>query len=469
MEKTMDYGDKALEQLALTSVLESGFRMARKHLVAGVLLILTFAAGMGLFSYRSYQPVYEANVSFTVKVINPLYAAANGYNAQVAQQMEKTFPYVLSSNALQERVKKHMGVSYIPTVSAEVIEGTNVFTLRVRDRDPQRAWDVLEAVMTCYPEVAEFVLGPTSMVLLDQSGVPVNPVNSFSMIRSAALGAAAGGAIWLACCFLKAYFENTVLSEDQLQHLLNIPCLGSLPVTGKVGFDPNYPVSRPGDDTSHFREALHRICMRAERRMRENGMQVLLVSSAIPGEGKTTVSSNLAISLADRGKKVLLIDCDMRNPSVSGFFRMKRQMGLAEYLEGKIELTKTVRETSVKGLLIIPGGTGTGNTDLDTLLSSKQMSALVTAARDHFDHIILDTPPCGILADSSELAELADCAMMVVRQDYAAGHQIVDAVRYLTDSHLPLIGTVLNGTAGRSAGGYGYHYDYGYQYGKTNS
>ena len=85
MEKTMDYGDKALEQLALTSVLESGFRTARKHLVAGVLLILTFAAGMGLFSYRSYQPVYEANVSFTVKVINPLYAAANGYNAQVAQ------------------------------------------------------------------------------------------------------------------------------------------------------------------------------------------------------------------------------------------------------------------------------------------------------------------------------------------------------------------------------------------------
>ena len=91
------------------------------------------------------------------------------------------------------------------------------------------------------------------------------------------------------------------------------------------------------------------------------------------------------------------------------------------------------------------------------------MKALMAWGRKNFDVIILDTSPCAVLADASELA---DCALLVIRQDYAPRDRILDGVRYLTDSKLPIIGAVLNGTPGHSRYGYGSYYGYGYGYGK---
>ena len=191
------------------------------------------------------------------------------------------------------------------------------------------------------------------------------------------------------------------------------------------------------------------------------GKKVLIVSSAIPGEGKTTVSVNLAIALARNGKRVLLIDCDMYNPSVERALKPTIGKVLGSFTFGKTEKKANVHALTIRNLFTVLLTQGKGSDG--RFLSSADLRQLVQSSRKGFDYVILDTPPCSLLADTAEMSSAADCALMVVRQDYASRDKILDGARLLTDSGLPLIGCVMNGVTGtQRAGGYNYGYGYGY-------
>lgn len=457
----MEQTDKEIEKIDLISMILDVCKTLRQIWLWGLILILLFAAGITVYEKKSYSPVYETSASFTIKVVNPLYASASGYNSKTAEQMEKTFPYILSSNALQEKVKEYLGVSWIPGVTANTIDGTNVFTLTIQDSDPQRAYDVLNAVITCYPEVAEFVVGPTQMTLLDEPVLPTQPLNSFNLTKSLIKGVILGILIWMGLAFLLTMTQNTVRNENDLKKLLNFPCLGALPTTKVVGKDVSCPTVHHDRGRYGFSEAVHLLRLHLEKEMKAEKQKVLLISSALPGEGKTTAATNLAISLAQKGKKILLVDCDLRKPSIAKAFGMENKEGLTEFLEGKLAAESMIKTSKIANLHIIVGGNGQQDNPSEAL-SGEKLTRLLEENKEIYDYIILDTPPCGLLSDASELAELAECALMVVRQDYASKNQILDGVQFLTDSKLPVIGCVLNGIEGHGHGGYGYGYGYGY-------
>lgn len=459
----MEETEKSTAPIDLAFLMSDLQRVLKRYWALGILMVALFAAAVAFFEYRSYRPIYEASATFAVKVINPLYSSANGYNAQTAGQMEKTFPYILSSNALREKVQKSLGISSMPSITAETTPGTNIFTLRVRDSDAGRANEVLQAMVIGYPEVAEFVIGPTRMTLLDETGVPSRPMNPYSVKSAAVKGGVLGLLAWLVLSVVLAFTRSTVHNEEELGRLLNVPCLGTLPVTKVVGKNASCPLAHHDHGKRGFRESTQLLGVRLEKALQ--GKQIMLVSSAEPGEGKTTVSANMGAALAKNGKKVLLVDCDLRNPSVAKAYGLSEGEGLSDFLEGRAGGSQTVKKTDVTGLYVITGGKA-GRKDPARLLSGERMKALMAWGRKNFDVIILDTSPCAVLADASELAELADCALLVIRQDYAPRDRILDGVRYLTDSKLPIIGAVLNGTPGHNRYGYGSYYGYGYGYGK---
>jgi capsular polysaccharide biosynthesis protein len=121
------------------------------------------------------------------------------------------------------------------------VQGSNIFTLVARDTNPQRAQDILDAVIVCYPEVADFVIGPTKMVLLDESGVPQVPSNSFDLKSSIKSGAILGVGVWFALALLIAMTKSTIHNEDELKRVLNVDCLGEIPM-GKVTFRGTSPI-----------------------------------------------------------------------------------------------------------------------------------------------------------------------------------------------------------------------------------
>ena len=154
----MEHYENQDQGLDLTIFLGDMLRQAKQTLVLGIALILLCAVGMASWQRMKFTPVYEAYASFTVRVENPMYASTHSYNAATADQMARTFPYVLNSGVLQERVKKQLNTAFLPSIRADVMSSSSIFTLRVQDTDPERAHTVLNAVIDCYPEVAEFVV-----------------------------------------------------------------------------------------------------------------------------------------------------------------------------------------------------------------------------------------------------------------------------------------------------------------------
>lgn len=448
-------------KIDLIELLRGLLRSCRHLLVEGIVLTLVIMSALCVLTWRSYTPRYQASASFTVKVANPFYAESQYYNSSVAEQMAKTFPYILTSGVLSQEVKETLGISYMPSVSATAMGNTNIFTLKVTSSDPQLAYDVLNCVIEVYPSVAEFVVGSTKMTLLTESGVPQNPTNTLSLTFSAIKGAMVGIILWLGICVFYALTHRTVNNEEQLGELVNLSCLGKLPtVRGLSGKDDKCPIINDSNDKFGFNESIRLLRVRVEREMAKTDSKVLLVTSTIANEGKTTVSVNLATALAQKGKKTLLVDCDLRNPSVAGIFEQNGGIGLSEFLKGEVSLKEVLHRMDMPGLCTIFGGTPVSNPE--ELLRRKKMKEIIKAARNSFDYIILDTPPCALMADASEIGMLADCALLTVRQDFACRGQILEGIQALGENERPIIGCVMNMTAPKiSRSGYSYYGYYG--------
>lgn len=457
--------ETAYPKIDLIDLLGGLYRSCRQHLALGIALTVLLTGVMCLRTWRSYSPRYQASASFTVQVTNPLYAGQSYYNAAVAEQMAKTFPYILTSGVLSQEVKETLGISYMPSVSASAMGNTNIFTLTVQSGDPELAYDVLHCVIDIYPSVAEFVVGPTNLVLFDESGVPTKPVNTLNFRSAVLMGVAMGVGLWLALCIFYWLTHRTVTNEEELGQLVNLPRLGVLPTVRGFGKEKGKcPILDESNDKFGFNESVRLLRVRVEKELAKNGGKVLLVTSTVANEGKTTVSINLATALARRGKRTLLVDCDLRNPSVAAAFGISGGMGLTDYLRGKCGLEEALQRMDVENLYAVFAGKSAANPE--ELLGRKNMLDFVKAARMTFDYVILDTPPCALMADASEIGALADCALLAVRQDFACRSQILEGIQLLLDSGKPIIGCVLNMTKPLLGKGGSYSYSYYGYYGR---
>ena len=470
----MEHQNKTTEessavQLDLRQLLSDGLRTMRRLLVWFLILLILSTAFFCWRVYSSYQPMYRASATFTVYVMNPLQSEIRSYNTATAEQMAKTFPYILTSGALSDRVKEELHLAAMPSVSASVLSNTNILTLTVTSADPQLAYNVLNAVIEYYPDIAEFVVGPTVLNLLDESGQPTTPFNTRDYRAAIKRGVMLSAVLWIAAAFALAAMRTSVHNESELHQILNARTLCVLlAVHGRKKKDrARCPRFDEKDAPTGFAESVRLMRIRTEKALRAQNGKVLLVSSATPGEGKTTVAVNLASSLAETGARVILIDCDLRNPSVARCFGLESENGLVEYLRGDVSYQNIARRSDRKNLYLVFSGKPCGNAA--ELLSMPECRSFVDACRHVFDYVILDTPPAALLADAAEVAVLADAALLTVRQNYASRRQILAGAQILADSHLPLIGCVINYAESRSASGSYYGYGYGYGYGSSYS
>ena len=453
-------------KLDLGILLHDCLMTARRLWWLAVALVVVFSGLLVLRTKLNYRPVYTADATFTVYVGNPMQSEIRGYNTSTAEQMAKTFPYILTSGALREVVMRDLDIPALPPVKANALSNTNIFHLTVQASDPVLAYNVLNSVMEHYPDVAEFVVGPTVMNLLNESGVPTAPSNGVNYSGAVKKGVVLGVGLWTVLILVLAMVRSTVHNEEELNRLINLRCVGVLPLV--KGLRRNGTGDCPMfSDRRHreFSEAVRLLRMRVEKEMKRQGDKVLLISSATPSEGKTTVAINLATALAMQGNRVLLVDCDLRNPSVAKNLGMENKNGVVDLLEGKIEVEQTLCATGIEGFsVVVAGGPLSEGSEL---LGSKRSQALLEQARLHFDYVILDTPPSSLLADASEIAVAADAALLVIRQNYAPKARITEGAQLVAEGGLHMVGCVLNYSS-RTALNEKSSY-YGYGYGKYSS
>ena len=425
-------------------------------------------------AYSSYTPYYQTTSTFMVEAdIGDAYSSSY-YDSMTARQMQAVFPYVLQSNLLNSAMLEELQMSYIPaTIASSVAEQSNMITITVTSGDPDDAYRVAEAFLNSYPDAVERIVGTTKMTLIDppsRAEQPINPRNPFDgLLRGILLGIGAGAVI----LFCLALTKKTIQHTSDIAKQTNLECLGEVyRVVRKKRRNmeqARFTIRSRQADYS-FKETFRSLSVRLERFLKENHAKVLLITSTMPGEGKTTIAVNTALALAANGSRVVLVDGDLRRPTVRTQLGIREEgAGAAEVLQGKCSLNDTLYKVKGTSLLLLAGS----NPDeaAAELSGSSKMEELLQLLREGADYVLIDSPPSGFMADAASVSEYADCALYVIRQNYSPSRAVFQTLRHLSQRGTVFAGYVLNDvqsgiTETVSRYGYGYGYGYGRYYGK---
>ena len=423
--------------------------------------------GYSALSQRlDYVPQYESSVTLTVNTQNAV-AAVNGvsvysfyYDATTASLLSTTFPYILNSSLLQEAIKEDLGLPSIPAkLSAEAVSGTNMFTLTSTSQNPQFAHSILLAALDNYPSVAKHVIGNITFEILKQPIVPTEPINKPNYINEALKGVVIGLFFGLLFIFVYILQRKTIKTKNDIKTHLTLDSLAVIPqVTFKkraMPGDKSLLFTNP-DIGSGFPESFRVLRNVFVSSLNENE-KIVMTTSSVPGEGKTTLATNLALALADHGKNILLVDGDIRHPSVAPLLGIDHEA--IEY-ETVTDLYKIAYLEKYKLRILLPV---TNEEEKTEYFSSENIKKMFDELRDSYDYILVDTPPCGLISDALFIAQYADAAIFVTYQDAVRISRVKNTLDGLMSTDIHILGCVLNGAISGFAG-YGYG-KYGYGYG----
>lgn len=439
------------------------------------IFILIFAvvgsAGLVGYTYKTYVPKYSASATFTVNV-DVKESSNQHYNKATANQLAKTFPNILTSSALNKIVCNDLGVSSISeSITASVLEDTNLFTITVTSTSPQMAYDVLNSVISNYPEIAKFVIGSTQLYLIDTSSISTKPINYPDYTKKALLGIAAGAVIALGIILLLAMLTNTVIRSSDIVQSFNIKCLGSIPELTKKkrsveNDEHNVPKIESPNANYKFREGLFTLRNNVIRICKEKGYKTILVTSTVSGEGKSIVSMNLARSIAMKGYKTILVDFDLRSPRIKKYINIENEINsISSCIKGEIPIVDCVYSTNSENFYIAIEDNE--NQDAIDLVGSQGAVDFISKLKQVFEFVIIDTPPTSYLADATVIGDYADAGLYVIAQDVVSRRNISDALSDFDSLNAKVMGAVLNRIT-KGAESIGYEKYYRRRYGRYN-
>lgn len=453
-----------------------------------LIVIFTGAAGLTGAQFFLYSPMYESSATFTVATGNEDSGSYSFYyNQSTADQLSKTFPYILDSSFFRGLLMEQLGTETINgTISSSTIESSNVVTMTVRSSDPQQAYDILQAALEIYPEAARFVLGSIRFDMLSEAQMASAPYNRLSVKKSAVLGGAAGFMVMAGFFTLISLFKKNVCTAEDMKKITSLRCFALLPdvrfkARGKKKGQTVAPMNKR--IPYEYRESIRSLQSRVMKALSDKQGKVLLVTSTTAGEGKSTVAVNLAQSLAVDGYRVLLIDGDLRKQGDASIFGVKGKYGLADIIKGDarmllirdcvMEMThkKQPQERTVSAADSHTGiwfvGSSSPVEQPAPVLANPKVKAFIDIMKDRADYIIIDSSPCSMFQDTGILSECADGILYVIRQDTLSPYRVREGLSYLKEHKTPILGYVLNHCTD-TAGSYGYgKYGYGkYGYGR---
>jgi capsular exopolysaccharide synthesis family protein len=309
-------------------------------------------------------------------------------------------------------------------------------------------------------------IGENNISIVDAARVPVAPFKP-SLKLNLAIAIALGGFIGVLAAFMLEALDDTVRGAEDVEGLVGAPVLTLIPKVNvrELGLqDEELGLLAFRDPKSAVAESVRSLRTQLLFSTSDGAPDVLHFTSAGPGEGKTTTAVNTAIAFAQAGNTVLLIDCDLRNPSLQRAFSLPNTNGLTNYLAGNAKPLEISQATMVTRLFTITSGPLPPNPV--ELLASAKMLDLLSVAAERFDIVIIDGPPVIGLADALILTNLAKATLFVVNAETTHRREIASAVKRLRQANAHLLGAVLAkvGRAGKGYG-YGYGYDYMYSYG----
>jgi len=327
------------------------------------------------------------------------------------------------------------------------------YNILKRDADTNR--QLYDGLLQRYRELSAAAgITANNIAVIDQADPPLGPVWPRPMLN-AAIGALGGLLLAFLLVFLREKFDDAIRSPDDVERKLGLSLLGTAPLLrGNVS-----PHDALEDPRSLLSEAHYAMRMSLELSSDAGLPKSVLLTSSRQAEGKSTSAYAIARDLALSGKKVLLIDADLRKPSLHLLLGLENRLGLANLLARQRSLEEVVQATPVEGLFFVSSGPLPPNPA--QLLTGGALKELLTKARQAFDTVVIDGPPVLGLADAPRLADAVDGTIFVVEANGAHHGQAKAALKRLLSSRAKVLGVILTKFDARKAG---YKSDYGYYY-----
>ena len=354
-------------------------------------------------------------------------------------------------------------------LTAEAVNETEIFKVTVTSENREEALKIATAISQILPKRIGNIIEGTSAQRVETAVLPSEP-SSPNIMTNTLLGFLFGFVLAVAVIILRELFDVTVRTEEDVAISCKHPVLASVPNMASSGKGGHYyysgygqrkhtPAAQEankaepvlvGDKISFSAKEAYKL-LRTKLQFSfadEKDCRVIGVSSALAGEGKSLTSVNLAYSLSQLDKRVLLIDCDMRRPSINEKLPVQKMPGLSNCLSGQSSVTELIQPCGIPGaekaFSVIAAGRNPPNPI--ELLSSARMSKLLSALRNAYDYVILDLPPVAEVSDAMAVAQEIDGFLLVVRQNYGNRVALSAAAREFEFVAAKILGVVFNCT-----------------------
>lgn len=434
--------------------------LARRWRILVAMLVVGVAAA-GAITYQM-TPTYRASAQLFVALDAADNAIELNSAANFSSQRVKSYPDVVDSPLVLEPVITELGLDETPTsladrVQAEVSPNTVLIEVSVDDASPDQAAAIANATATNLADVVEELdrtdddTSPVRVSLTRPAIAPSQPRSPIPPLNLA-IGLLAGAALGLALAALRDALDKSVKSEADITESVGLPTLAQVPVNSGVTDSPLISVAQDGNPV--WAESYRMLRTNLSFVDPDNPSRVISITSALPGDGKSLTAANLASSLAQTGRRTVLVEADLRRPSLASLLELDGQVGVTSVVTGKVSVDQALQECH--GFQVMTSGPIPPNPS--ELLGSHAFESLIRGLAARFDNVVIDTPPLVAVTDGAVVGARSDQVVLVVRAKKSKRADVRRALVSLRAVDAQVAGVVLNQVPRRAMTYYQYDY-----------
>jgi polysaccharide biosynthesis transport protein len=413
----------------------------------GLIVVITaLAAGISFGVGALLPPVYKASTSLLVHSGES--SSANYDDVLVSEQLAATYAELLTKRPVIEAAARELGLDpdqLEKKVYARLVPNTTIIELTVEDGDPRMAAEIANQVVTISNANArELGVRTKDLIVVEPAAIPTAPDRS--ALIYGVLGTLTGFVFSLGLAFLLDYQNGAIETASDIKSVLGLAHLGTIPKNSRL--EPAAQLITLTHPRAPVTEAYRSIRTQVFLAKAGGLPKKLLVTSAKPATGKTALTANLGVTLAQAGSRVVIIDASVRAPALHGFFNVSNTAGLTDWLSEDVDSTDPLlKKTSVDNLQVV--SSGFLPLDPSALLGSARMDELLEALAQRADWIILDSPEVLGATDAIGLARKVDGVILVVEATRTSRQSAGEACEALKEAGAIILGAVLTKTKGQ--------------------
>ncbi|WP_185736244.1 polysaccharide biosynthesis tyrosine autokinase [Nocardioides sp. LS1] len=451
----------------------------------GVLVITALVVG-GASAYTfTRTKVYAADANGFVSTGGNSNAALGSINDELAKSRATSYVDIAKSRATAQQVIDDLHLdadpaSLVGQISVEQPLDTVLIKITAQDSTPVGAQKLADAWVDALATQVQEIEDPRNtqragvprVISIESAELPSTPVSP-KPARNLALALLLGLLLGYGYALLRHNLDRRLRTAKAVEDRFNVPVMGSVPMAGVLGRNPGERALLAVEGLEGGGAERQREASEAFRKLRTNLIfmnvdsppKVIVVTSPQPGDGKSTVAANLAAAVAVSGQPVVLVDGDLRRPTVAGSFQADEEIGLTDVLVGRLSVADALQPSGVTdNLKVLAAGRIPPNPS--ELLGSKAMRALLEQLAEHA-MVIVDAPPLLPVTDAAILTAAADGALVVISAGRTVDAELTQALGHLSAVNGRALGIIMNKSSRRSTGGY-YYYEASY-YGEDSS